>query len=369
MNPYDYATSPDGPGLGYLQGLDVFILESALGGLVIGMVAVVIGLVCRRGVDPNLRYASLILGAGVAAYATQVSPLWRLAGPASIQLWHTAFVVEVGLAGSLWLMMSVFFADKTVSLLRLAPVALLMALGAGVAPSAEPVQYALIGLICAVSVVLSGHAFWLIWSGRTGDLVEARRKVRRPLVIVAGLLVAYTVAQTAFELAVMSDQPGWINLWRLVFMAIFALAMVIATGQLNAGLGAGPTRPLNPGRDIAAKADAELLKDFQARMAGEELWRREGLTIGALAAEFRVSEARLRRVIHEGLGFRNFQALINSYRVEAAKSRLSDPKAADAGIADLAFDLGYFSLGPFNRAFREATGQTPSEWRRANSAA
>ena len=30
----------------------------------------------------------------------------------------------------------------------------------------------------------------------------------------------------------------------------------------------------------------------------------------------------------------------------------------------IAFDLGYGSLGPFNRAFRAATEVTPTEWRR-----
>ena len=33
-------------------------------------------------------------------------------------------------------------------------------------------------------------------------------------------------------------------------------------------------------------------------------------------------------------------------------------------MATIAFDLGYGSLGPFNRAFRAATGAAPTEWRR-----
>jgi AraC family transcriptional regulator len=31
----------------------------------------------------------------------------------------------------------------------------------------------------------------------------------------------------------------------------------------------------------------------------------------------------------------------------------------------IAFDLGYGSLSTFNRAFRRATGATPTVWRRA----
>ena len=51
-------------------------------------------------------------------------------------------------------------------------------------------------------------------------------------------------------------------------------------------------------------------------------------------------------------------------RYAAAKRRLADPGEARTTVAAIAFDLGYGSLGPFNRAFRTATGSTPTEWRR-----
>jgi AraC-like DNA-binding protein len=35
-------------------------------------------------------------------------------------------------------------------------------------------------------------------------------------------------------------------------------------------------------------------------------------------------------------------------------------------IFNLALDLGYGSLGPFNRAFRAKTGQTPTEYRQTH---
>ena len=47
----------------------------------------------------------------------------------------------------------------------------------------------------------------------------------------------------------------------------------------------------------------------------------------------------------------------------AAKAALADPANARASISALAFDLGYASLGPFNRAFKDATGLTPTAWR------
>jgi AraC-like DNA-binding protein len=35
-------------------------------------------------------------------------------------------------------------------------------------------------------------------------------------------------------------------------------------------------------------------------------------------------------------------------------------------VSTIAFDLGFASLGPFTRAFKEATGLTPSEWRKGS---
>ena len=43
-------------------------------------------------------------------------------------------------------------------------------------------------------------------------------------------------------------------------------------------------------------------------MTVERIYHREGLTIGSLSAEFGVQEYRLRQLINEGLGYRNFNA-------------------------------------------------------------
>jgi AraC-like DNA-binding protein len=126
----------------------------------------------------------------------------------------------------------------------------------------------------------------------------------------------------------------------------------------------GASRRAESAPDMRAEAaDRQLVARLDALMAAEG-WRREGLTIGALAAELDAPEHRLRRLINQRLGHRNFADFVNGYRIEAAKRRLSDPAEARTTVAAIAFDLGYGSLGPFNRAFRAATGSSPTEWRR-----
>jgi AraC-like DNA-binding protein len=43
---------------------------------------------------------------------------------------------------------------------------------------------------------------------------------------------------------------------------------------------------------------------------------------------------------------------------------LSDPAQARTPVSAIAYEMGFGSLGPFNRAFKGATGLTPTEWRR-----
>jgi AraC-like DNA-binding protein len=99
-------------------------------------------------------------------------------------------------------------------------------------------------------------------------------------------------------------------------------------------------------------------------MAEERVYRQEGLTIGALATKLGVQEYRLRQAINEGLGYRNFNAFLNSYRLGEAKAALADPDQIAVPVLTVAMDAGFQSLGPFNRAFKADTGTTPTEFRR-----
>jgi AraC-like DNA-binding protein len=99
-------------------------------------------------------------------------------------------------------------------------------------------------------------------------------------------------------------------------------------------------------------------------MSVERAYRQEGLTIAALAGKLELPEYRLRQLINEGLGYRNFNAFLNHYRLEDAKAALADPSQREVPILTIAMDAGFQSIGPFNRAFKADTGATPTEFRR-----
>ena len=100
-------------------------------------------------------------------------------------------------------------------------------------------------------------------------------------------------------------------------------------------------------------------------MRAERAYREENLTIGTLAARMKLPEYRLRQAINEGLGHRNFNAFLNSWRLADAKAALADPAQREVPVLTIAMDAGFQSIGPFNRAFKADTGMTPTEYRRA----
>jgi AraC-like DNA-binding protein len=149
-----------------------------------------------------------------------------------------------------------------------------------------------------------------------------------------------------------------------VLLAVFCLAGCFVFLRVDGALfGAAQPSPATETPRIDA-ADRLTLERLAEVMDKGRAWKDENLTIGALAERVAVPEHRLRRLINDNLGHRNFAAFVNTRRIEAAKQTLADPAQARTTIAAVAFELGFGSLGPFNRAFKEATGKTPTQWRR-----
>lgn len=95
-------------------------------------------------------------------------------------------------------------------------------------------------------------------------------------------------------------------------------------------------------------------------MAEDHAYRREGLTVASLAADLGMGEAALRALINQELGHRNFNDFLHHHRLQEAAARLV---AEDLPILTIVLECGYGSIGPFNRAFRQRFGMTPTEYR------
>ncbi len=86
------------------------------------------------------------------------------------------------------------------------------------------------------------------------------------------------------------------------------------------------------------------------------------LTLGKLAEELTIVPYHLSEILNEALG-KSFYDFINIYRVEAVKQYMADPKTSNLTLLGIAFDAGFNSKTAFNRAFKKATGLSPSKYR------
>jgi AraC-like DNA-binding protein len=149
----------------------------------------------------------------------------------------------------------------------------------------------------------------------------------------------------------------------LLVLAVSGGTPVVFWLWARSAFGAAPAMA-SDGAGKPAEIEPALLRRLEHLMVVERAYRREGLTIGSLSAELSVPEYRLRQLINEGLGHRNFNAFLNRYRIEEAKAALADPEQSEVPVLTIAMDAGFQSVGPFNRAFRAATDLTPTEFRR-----
>jgi AraC-like DNA-binding protein len=231
----------------------------------------------------------------------------------------------------------------------------------------------------ALSLVSLGFAILAVVqtiSGWPTDLIEGRRRLRA---LVVGGVAGYIAIVGAAELF-LRGRPPPLTATALNAAGLAAASALIAWSLLRVvgkDLFPEPRAALSPPtasvapkkpRELEGEAlDPKAIAALERLMAVERIYRQEGLSIGILAVKLRLPEYRLRRLINQRLGYRNFNVYLNHYRVEDAKVGLADPTQAEVSILTIAMDAGFQSLRAFNRAFRAETGMTPREYReRAN---
>ena len=206
------------------------------------------------------------------------------------------------------------------------------------------------------------------------DLIAGRRRLRVAVLMGTLAYIAINAAANLSSVAALtwsSPARNLANALGLCLLAVLAGWTLFRT--------ASPVRALAPEPAVASAGrlssapirnddrpaiEPALLGRLERLMTTERTYRREGLTIGSLAELMRLPEYRLRQIINEGLGYRNFNAFLNRCRIDEAKAALADPSQQDVPVLTIAMDAGFQSLGPFNRAFKADTGLTPTEFRR-----
>jgi AraC-like DNA-binding protein len=206
------------------------------------------------------------------------------------------------------------------------------------------------------------------YRGLGGELVERRRRLRILFVAGTGGYLAAVALVQGYNLLLGASTPRVLVLGNLALIWVFALwtsgtlVRVRPGSWLEASPGTAPPT-------VLPAAEARILAALQQALERDRIYRDEDLTIGALSGRLGTREQVLRRVINQGLGYRNFNDFLHHYRIREACARLQRSEDAHLPVLSIALDVGYGSIGPFNRAFKARVGMTPTAFRRSSPAA
>jgi AraC-like DNA-binding protein len=195
-----------------------------------------------------------------------------------------------------------------------------------------------------------------VYFGMAGDLDLRRRQLRQWFVPLVSLYLAAVVITQAIVMFQGRSTPTPLVLLNLVVIDLAAVAVLSTFVQLRVvnWIAAVDTPPAV----ALSRLEQSVLDRLNRRFVPERLYAREALTIAELARLLDTQEHVLRRVVNHGLGFRN---------LKEAADRLGDAQGRRIPVLTIALEVGYGSIGPFNRAFKERFGVTPTQYRRQNS--
>ncbi len=352
------------------------VLELLTRGIAVGAFLGLASLVLRGGASPARATGALFALAAAAHTLTQ----WPGPELRAVIGWPWTFVEAASVAGAalFWAFVTELFEDRArLDWRRFAPAVLLLGLGVGMLHTPFSQAFALTHKLASGALIL--HAFVVVAGGWRTDLVESRRRLRGPILVVALIYALGVILVEASELFMGSASAlsplaaGALMVLALLSLAAFGQADSSLFGAANP-LSIAPPQTTSPSDAAIDASDPELaraltasdrdaVKQLEQLMRAERPYREEGLAIATLALRLKLPEHRLRRLINQGMGYRNFNDFLNQWRLAEVKAALSDPAQAQVPVATIALDAGFGSLGAFNRAFKAESGLTPSQYR------
>ncbi len=111
---------------------------------------------------------------------------------------------------------------------------------------------------------------------------------------------------------------------------------------------------------LSPEASERLTRKLRMAMEVDHLHRDPNLSLWALAKHTGASSNYISQTLNEIIG-ENFFDFVNGYRIAEAKTLLS---TTNESVLNITYDVGFNARSSFYNAFKRATGQTPTHYRK-----
>ncbi len=205
--------------------------------------------------------------------------------------------------------------------------------------------------------------------------------------VTAGFIVIWVAALVNLLFALGGRGPLVSWTITLIFIFIFANLIVFKglkhpeifggieteePAEKQAGIQAGKQVEEAAGKSTTEKyVKTQLTEDTQESylkrllqyMEKEKPYLDPNLSIKDVAQNISIPSYSISQVINSRLR-KNFFHFVNDYRIDESKALLKDGKNGDRSVLEILYDCGFNSKSTFNKAFKKATGMTPSQYKR-----
>tara|TARA_R110002126_G_C10490437_1_gene503713 strand:- start:21328 stop:22440 length:1113 start_codon:yes stop_codon:yes gene_type:complete len=104
----------------------------------------------------------------------------------------------------------------------------------------------------------------------------------------------------------------------------------------------------------------QIAKGLKELMEIDKIYKNQDLSLAILSEKLNVKPYQTTKSLNIIFG-QKFNDFINSYRIEALKEILKNPKNEKFTLLSLAFEVGFNSKSSFNRAVNKITGKSPKD--------
>ena len=223
-------------------------------------------------------------------------------------------------------------------------------------------------ILSEATVMLSSCILLLtVWEGCRGFNQVSKVEKQQRLLFITSIALAIVIAKIAkVQYADTPNIIDWITSSLTLYVLAISQILLFWKTKTDAELALQEKLEQEKAANDSIsdyESDPELLNAVNNLLVVQQWYLQPNLKVGDLAKELDVPEYRISKIFRFDFQAPNFNHHINNLRIEHAKRLLIDPDKQQWPVLVVGLESGFASVGPFSRAFKNFTGQTPNQFR------